>query len=83
MSEHREGIPDKYYDSPYLPSSVEMEDWGELHLDVIDAHTLFLNAIGKENPDSPTMRALKEIIDNDTPGDLVQIRKQIMEDYDD
>lgn len=61
---HKETRPDpEYYDRPYVPNTVERDEWRELPLRPIEALTLLVN--NADTLSESDRRALRIIIDND------------------
>lgn len=75
--------PAEYYEQPYLPGALELDDYATLPLLPVEAHTILVNSVGTTM--STTDRIALERIahsDSDEPVDLLAIRKRVMDEFD-
>ena len=76
--------PSEFYDSPRIPSSHELEEFGTVPLRAVEAHSILVTQANKHiSPlDRMTLQRISESDDPDHQIDFKKLRKQIAAELD-
>lgn len=69
----------EYYESPYIPSTVEASDYSTIPLLPVEAHSILVGNTGKRIPtvDKLALQRISELDESDIQVDYKKVRKQV------